>query len=74
MAQEIPKKNQRTAELSYRFGEFELNQRERILLRNEEPVALAPKSFDALLYLVRNAEHLVSKSDLMAELWPSTFV
>jgi DNA-binding winged helix-turn-helix (wHTH) protein len=74
MAKEIPKKNQRTAEMSYRFGEFELNPGDRILLRNDVPVALAPKSFDALLYLVRNAEHLVGKSDLMEALWPSTFV
>ena len=33
-----------------------------------------PKTFDALFYLVRNAEHLVSKRDLMDTLWPSTFV
>ena len=74
MAKEISKENQRAAGISYRFGEFELNQGERILQRDGEPVALAPKSFDALLYLVRNAEHLVSKSDLMEALWPSTFV
>ena len=30
--------------------------------------------FDALLLLVRNAEHLVSKRELMDALWPSTFV
>ena len=74
MAKGISKRNQKTAEISYRFGEFELNQGERILLRDGEPVTLAPKTFDALLCLVRNAEHLVSKSDLMDALWPSTHV
>src|SRR5438067_1103925 len=74
MGQENSNKNQRTAETAYRFGEFELHPGERILLRDNEPVALTPKAFDALLYLVRNAEHLVTKHDLMETLWPSTFV
>ena len=68
------KKNQRPAETSYRFGEFELNPSERLLSRNGQPVLLAPKAFDALLCLVRNAEHLVTKRDLMDTLWPSTHV
>ena len=74
MEKEIPKKNQRMAETSYRFGGFALHPGERSLVHDAEPVALAPKTFDALLYLVRNSEHLVSKRDLMGVLWPSTFV
>jgi DNA-binding winged helix-turn-helix (wHTH) protein len=74
MGKENSKKNQRTTENSYRFGEFEFNPAERILSREGEAIALAPKAFDALLCLVRNAEHLVSKRDLMDTLWPSTFV
>ena len=68
------KKNQRPAETSYRFGEFELDPGERLLSRDGQPVLLAPKAFDALLCLVRNAEHLVTKRDLMDTLWPSTHV
>ncbi len=68
------KKNQRPAETSYRFGDFELNPGERSLSRNGQLVLLPPKAFDALLCLVRNAEHLVSKRDLMDTLWPSTYV
>jgi hypothetical protein len=37
-------------------------------------VALQPKAFDALLCLVRRAEHLVSKEELQEMLWPSVHV
>jgi DNA-binding winged helix-turn-helix (wHTH) protein len=33
-----------------------------------------PKTFDALLHLVRHTEHLVSKRDLINTLWSSPFV
>jgi DNA-binding winged helix-turn-helix (wHTH) protein len=67
-------KNQRPVEATYRFGEFELHPGERLLTKNREPAPLTPKAFDALLYLVSNAGHLVRKSELMDTLWPSTFV
>lgn len=35
---------------------------------------LQPKAFDALLCLVRRAEHLVSKEELITTLWPSVHV
>jgi DNA-binding response OmpR family regulator len=73
-----PRKSRETwpkiAKLTHRFGEFELNPGERLLARNGQPVPVAPKAFDALLFLVRNAEHQVSKRDLMDTLWPSTYV
>ena len=75
MAKEISKKNQRTRKDSYYFGDFEMNSGERTLTRRSgEPIALPPTSFDALMHLVRNAEHLVTKRELMDVLWPSTFV
>jgi DNA-binding winged helix-turn-helix (wHTH) protein len=45
-----------------------------MLKRNGAVVALQPKAFDALLCLVCNAEHLVSKEELMKILWPSVHV
>jgi DNA-binding winged helix-turn-helix (wHTH) protein len=74
MEKENSKKNQTTAEISYRFAEFEVNPGERILTRDGRPIALTPKTFDALLHFLRNAEHLVSKRELMDTLWPATFV
>jgi DNA-binding response OmpR family regulator len=74
MGKENSKKNQRTPETLYRFGEFELSPGERLLTRDGRPLRLAPEAFDALLCLVQNAEHLVTKRDLMDTLWPSTYV
>jgi DNA-binding winged helix-turn-helix (wHTH) protein len=74
MAQRFSKENQSTVETAYRFGEFELHPRDRVLKRDGAGLALAPKTFDALLCLVRNAEHLVSKEELMETLWPEVHV
>jgi TolB-like protein len=61
-------------EFLYEFGPYTLNGRERVLKRDGQPVALAPKAFDTLLVLVRNSGHLVEREQLMSEVWPSTFV
>jgi TolB-like protein/DNA-binding winged helix-turn-helix (wHTH) protein/tetratricopeptide (TPR) repeat protein len=58
----------------YEFGPFRLDPAERLLLRNDQTVSLAPKVFDTLLLLVENSGHLLSKDELMKRLWPETFV
>src|SRR6266478_2809536 len=58
----------------YEFGQFRIDEGERLLLRQGEPVPLAPKVFDALLALVKNRGHVLGKEMLMQELWPDTFV
>ena len=74
MAQGFSKENQSTVETAYRFGEFELHPANRLLKQKGKSVALQPKAFDALLCLVRRAEHLVSKEELQEMLWPSVHV
>lgn len=59
---------------AYRFGEFELYPSERQLYRKKTALSLPPKAFDALLLLVRKAEQLVRKEELIEELWPDTYV
>ncbi len=56
------------------FGPFRLDPPERALLCEGQPVTLAPKAFDLLLALVSRAGHLVTKEDLLREVWPGTFV
>jgi DNA-binding winged helix-turn-helix (wHTH) protein len=68
------KKNQSSVETAYRFGDFELYPGDRMLTKASSPVSLQPKAFDALLCLVRRAEHLVSKQELIQTLWPSVHV
>ena len=58
----------------YFFDDYELNPRERLLLRSGAPVALTPKAFDTLVLLVENHGHMVSKDALMRHLWPGSFV
>jgi len=58
----------------FEFGPFHLDASERMLLRNGEPLPLAPKVFDTLVALVRHRGHLLEKNQLMEEVWPDTFV
>jgi DNA-binding winged helix-turn-helix (wHTH) protein/TolB-like protein/Flp pilus assembly protein TadD len=59
---------------SYKFGAFHIDTRERLLLRNGEPVPLPPKVYDTLLALVENSNHIIGKEELMRTVWPDTFV
>src|SRR5580692_8002267 len=74
MAQGFSKKNQSTAETAYRFADFALYPRDRLLKRGTASILLETKAFDALLCLVRAAEHLVSKQELRQILWPDVHV
>src|SRR3954467_15777358 len=59
---------------AYRFGEFDLYPSERQLHRRQRALKVPPKVFDALLLLVRNAERLVRRDELIETLWPDTYV
>jgi DNA-binding winged helix-turn-helix (wHTH) protein len=58
----------------FRFGDFDLYPSERQLFRGQEEIQLPPKTFDALLLFVRNAERLVRREELIDTLWPDTHV
>ncbi|MGH7025668.1 MAG: winged helix-turn-helix domain-containing protein [Caulobacteraceae bacterium] len=58
----------------YVFGDFQFEPAERRLTRQGRPIALTPKAFDLLAYLVERAGHVVSKSELMESLWPGRIV
>ncbi len=58
----------------YRFGPFELRPSESLLLRGGEPVAIQPQTFEALVFFVEHAGRLVTKEEVLARLWPDTFV
>jgi DNA-binding winged helix-turn-helix (wHTH) protein len=52
-----------------RFGEYQLEEERRRLLRNGEPITLSSRSFDLLVCLVKNAGKLVSRDDLFGAVW-----
>lgn len=58
----------------YRFDEFELNLARRTFARNGVPVAISPKAFEVLCYLVANAGRVVTKDELLNVVWPESFV
>jgi DNA-binding winged helix-turn-helix (wHTH) protein len=72
--QKKPKEIQRVVEGAFRFGDFALFPSERRLEKRSKAVSLPPKTFDALLIFVRNAERLVHRDQLIEALWPDTFV
>ena len=58
----------------YEFDRFTLDASERVLLREGKPVHLTPKEFETLLALVRGAGRVMSKEELLKEIWSDTFV
>jgi len=58
----------------YEFGPFQLDPQESLLLCKGSPIHLAPKLFEVLLVLVRNAGSLVDKDALLGQIWPDSFV
>ena len=59
---------------TYRFGEFELNSIERILLRDGSRVSLTPRALDLLLALVEGQGHLLTKETLLNTVWADAVV
>jgi predicted ATPase/DNA-binding winged helix-turn-helix (wHTH) protein len=56
------------------FASFRLDTANECLWRDGVEVALAPKPFAVLRYLVENPRRLITHSELLDALWPETFV
>ncbi|HET9531722.1 MAG TPA: winged helix-turn-helix domain-containing protein, partial [Blastocatellia bacterium] len=53
----------------YILGEYELEPDKRLLTRTGEPVHLANRPFQVLLYLIENRDRVVSRYDLLDRFW-----
>jgi len=62
------------ARILYEFGVFRVDPDRQLLLRGEQPISVTPKVFETLLILVRRSGELVTKDELMGQLWPDSFV
>ena len=60
--------------LCYEFGPYRLDLSKRLLRRDGEIIALAPKATDILVLLVGSAGRLLEREELLKEVWPDTFV
>jgi DNA-binding winged helix-turn-helix (wHTH) protein/TolB-like protein len=58
----------------YRFGQFRYDCGQRLLFREDEMVALAPKVAETLRVLLERHGTVVEKAELMREIWPDTTV
>ena len=58
----------------FQFGEFRIDPLERTLRRNDSTVTLQRRAFDVLLYLVQNPGRVVTKDELLKNVWPDAFV
>src|SRR5713101_8309905 len=56
------------------FEDFRLDLVNARLLRGAEPLALPPKVFHVLHYLVTHPDRLVTKDELLDTIWPNTAV
>ena len=63
-----------TRRVAFRFGNFLLDDHERVLLHDGHTVTLTQKAFDLLVVLVRNSGHLITKDELLNEVWPDAVV
>ena len=52
-----------------RFGDIEVHPAARMVRRSGETVALSPKEFDLLMALLRRHDRIVSREELMQDVW-----
>lgn len=63
-----------TTDSTYRFGAFTLDTSARRLAHGDKQLDLQPKAFDVLVYLLRNPDRVVSKSELFDNVWAGRVV
>jgi DNA-binding winged helix-turn-helix (wHTH) protein len=60
--------------MTLRFADFVLDSDARQLRRGGAEIRLSPKAFDLLRALLARRPDVITKRDLMAQIWPDTFV
>jgi Tol biopolymer transport system component/DNA-binding winged helix-turn-helix (wHTH) protein len=59
---------------TYEFGPFRLDTRKKLLWRDGEPIAVAPKILETLLVLIELRSRVVTKDELLERVWGATVV
>ncbi|HSK31099.1 MAG TPA: winged helix-turn-helix domain-containing protein, partial [Candidatus Limnocylindria bacterium] len=60
--------------MRYLFGEYALDANRRELARSGSPIHVEPQVFDLVLYLIQNRGRVVSKDDLLENVWDGRIV
>jgi DNA-binding winged helix-turn-helix (wHTH) protein/TolB-like protein len=58
----------------YEFGPFRASVNDRLLWRDGQIVPLTPKAFELLLALLESSGRVISKEDLISQVWADSFV
>ena len=66
---ELFRPHERATEAPFEFGPFSLDPGKRLLLRNGAAVPLAPKVLETLLALVEHRDRVLSKDELLDQVW-----
>jgi predicted ATPase/DNA-binding winged helix-turn-helix (wHTH) protein len=61
-------------ERHFLFGPYRLAAVQRLLMEGDRPVRLGSRAMDILIALIERPGELISKQELMARVWPDTFV
>ena len=59
---------------TFLFDGFRVDATERLLFKENREISLTPKVFDTLLVLLENSSHVLTKKELMEQVWPDSFV
>ncbi len=70
----VQKPTEMPAERAIAFGPFRVYPERKLLLEGERAVAVGSRAFDILVALLERPGTLLRKEDLMARVWPDTFV
>ncbi len=62
-----------TTAMRYRFDDYELDDERYELRRAGASLTVEPKAFTMLAYLIQHRDRVVSKEELLEQLWPGTF-
>ena len=58
----------------YYFHDYSLDEARCELRQREQLMAIEPKVFQVLLYLLQHCDRVVSKVELLEQCWPESFV
>src|ERR687896_1286495 len=60
--------------MRYVFGDYRLDTQRYELSYRNQPIKLRPKVFHVLAYLIAHRNRVVSKDELLEQVWPNQFI
>ncbi|MCG7530382.1 winged helix-turn-helix domain-containing protein [Psychrobium sp. MM17-31] len=60
--------------MQYHFDEFVLSIKTAELFKGEESISIDPKIYDLLLFFCQNTQRVISREELLSQIWPTTVV